>query len=447
MPPEQPKLSPDELDEIDKELRALAGETRPAVSPDALAALAAGGATIPIVRTPPNAGGAPAVAPRVEDATLAVSFSPSPDEFFNSAVTLTIRCAVVGARIYYALGTKDVDDKGTVYDPQNPVVLEQSTLVAARAYADGRMGPVSSAQFDIVKPVWKELEPQDQSDPSPHKMSENLTVAGGWQIAAGSVRGKLHAHRGSWREDSFALGQVETGSGAWSVIVVSDGAGSAPLSRVGSKVACATALSSLSTGLRMLGGLSGDKELLIAQDLPALRQILMQAGADALTAIQAEARTREKSVSSFAATLLVLVQRDWNGAQLCSALQVGDGAIALWDSEKIVLLGEADHGQNSGETRFLTTTGIENELAARVRFSIKQQLQGVAVMSDGVSDDYFPEDPKLAELFAAVLPVAQSAPDAGGALISWLGYEKRGSSDDRTLVVGWLAGTEANRGG
>ncbi|RYX81486.1 hypothetical protein EON83_23705 [bacterium] len=438
-------LSPEQRAEIEAELRAVGGPTLPLGAP-------------PPETVPKSAAPAPKVeepvcvtsaeSHKIENAELALSFSQSPDEIFRDSFPLEIVCAVPGARIFYALDSEEVDENGLLFDAKKPLVLTQTTQVTARAYTDDAVGPTLSARFDIVKPVWKEIEPADQSDPTPHKASGNLQTTG-WNIAAASVRGKLHAHRGSWREDSFTAEHIQAESGDWTVVAVSDGAGSAPLSRVGSKAACSATLTALRAGLGTLGAFSDDKEQLVSQNLPALRQVLMQAGADALGALQIEAKLREQPLSAFAATLLVLVQREWSGAWLCAALQVGDGAISLWDGEKIVLLGEADHGQNSGETRFLTTSGIENELASRVKFSIKPQLQGFAVMSDGVSDDFFPEDTKLAELFAAVLPVVTSAEDAGQSLISWLGYEKRGSSDDRTLVIGWpkaKQSAEANSG-
>ena len=101
------------------------------------------------------------------------------------------------------------------------------------------------------------------------------------------------------------------------------------------------------------------------------------------------------------------------------------------------MLGEADHGQHSSETRFLTTGGMEADFANRVKFSLPQDLRATLLVTDGVSDDYFPEDKRLGEVFDAVKPLVQNAPDAAAALLSWLGYEKKGSSDDRTLILSW----------
>lgn len=427
-----PDLSPEDQEAIDAELHPFNGATLPIVRPSSISpSLAPESALICSSEGKEQESELPSTL------DIQVSFSPPPGAFNGTSLSLELKCEVPHTRIFYALGTNSVDDNGLVYNSQNSILLTQTTLVAARAERDGQLGPIQQGRFEINKPRWQELEPKDQNDPTPHKLSEVSETQDRWRVAAGSVRGKLHAHRGSWREDAFALTNVETEGGAWSVSIVSDGAGSAPLSRVGSNTACAAAKSSLQVSLKELATLSNEQGQLVSHDLPRLRQAIVQAGLDALKAVEEQAETRDKPLTAFAATLLILVRREWNGCQLYAALQVGDGSIALWDGKAVTILGEADHGQNSGETRFLTTIGIENELAARVKFSIKNHLEAFAVMSDGVSDDFYPENTQLEELFTAALPLTQNAEDGGAAVVSWLGYEKRGSSDDRTLIIGW----------
>lgn len=439
-------ISPDELARIDAELRGARGQTVPLNRSAPPVPVAVEVPTqLPVITEQTveteHTVSTESASPTVKNSSLAVSFSPLPDALFRGSLSLQLLCEAPDARIYYALGSDSVDENGLLFDAKDPITLTQSALVAARAHRNGEWGPLLWARFEVVKPAWQELEPADQSDPAPHKASKNLACADGWRLGAGSVRGKLHAHRGAWREDSFALAGVQTQSGVWSVIAVSDGAGSAGLSRVGSRVACAAAMEALRDSLGAIETLAEKQSELVARDLPVLKVALVGAGTASLRAIEDEAQTRGKPLAAFAATLLLLVRREWQGAQLCAALQVGDGAIALWDGA-VTLLGEADHGQSSGETRFLTTPGMEAELVGRVKFSIKQGLQALAVMSDGVSDDFFPESTRLSELFTQVLPLVQNTGDAGAALVSWLGYEKRGSSDDRTLVVGWPGSQE-----
>jgi hypothetical protein len=79
-------------------------------------------------------------------------------------------------------------------------------------------------------------------------------------------------------------------------------------------------------------------------------------------------------------------------------------------------------------------------------------------MTDGVADDFFPEAERLAALFDGnpVLDLEASQgralrgvvhevldnPRDGQALAEWLQYQKRGSSDDRTLLLLYRQGAD-----
>ncbi len=73
-------------------------------------------------------------------------------------------------------------------------------------------------------------------------------------------------------------------------------------------------------------------------------------------------------------------------------------------------------------------------------------------MCDGISDDFFPEDKRLIELFTGdpiegmktkagepvrgvLLDVLSKNTEGGKALLEWMRYEKKQSSDDRTLIL------------
>ena len=117
------------------------------------------------------------------------------------------------------------------------------------------------------------------------------------------------------------------------------------------------------------------------------------------------------------------------------------------------MLGVADHGEFSSETVFLTSGSelVKKPLDQRVLFTLKPNVQCVGVMCDGVADDFFPEEKRLVQLFngdpieelqtvdggpvQGVMPAVIPTPRDGAALQDWLKYEKKGSSDDRTLVL------------
>ncbi len=367
-----------------------------------------------------------------QNPALKLTFAPAPDAPFQSSVTVGIYCEAPDACIYYTLDGSEPDENATPYSPEK-ILLTQNVTINARAVAANERGPLCSADYIVSKPLWQKHDPLEKVDTTPHEASGNLTAPDGWQQSAASVRGKLHAHRALWREDAFALGCAENAAGSWSIGIVSDGAGSAPLSRVGSNVACQIALGDLMGSLGDIETLSDD----INADLQRIKAALIGAAKAALQALHDEAEKREQPLSAFAATLLILVRRAVGEKQLCAALQVGDGAIALDCADGMKLLGAADHGQHSSETRFLTTQGMEDDFTNRVKFSMPADLRATMIVSDGVSDDYFPEDKRLSEVFEVVTPLAKEADDAGAALLHWLGYEKKGSSDDRTLVLSW----------
>ncbi len=381
------------------------------------------------------------------DAEAHLSFSPGAGSY-PPPLALEIAADVPGVEIRWT----DDGSEPTALSPRyaEPILLARSCTVTARAFWHGRAaGPAERAEYELHAPEWKEVEPDDPADPVPHAVRCARRFAWGWSVAAASRRGKLHAHRGLWREDAFAVAEKEP----WSIIALADGAGSARLSRVGARLACRTAAGHLGDVLPP-GGLQAADTAALKEELVDLREVLAEAARLALEAVRAEAAERGQPLDAFASTLLLAVHVPWRGEQLVGCLQVGDGAIALLDGAgELTLLGTADHGVHSSETRFLTTRGVEETLLHRTQFSLKRGLRALAVMSDGVSDDFFPEEKRLGELFTGRAIAGMAGRDGGPvdgvlhgvagdaqpdrALARWLAYERKGSSDDRTLVLLW----------
>ena len=385
---------------------------------------------------------------------VTVPIKISPDSgVYASSVTARLSCDTEGLVLRYTLDGSDPDASSPVYEEEEGLLLRASTTLKARAFKEGQgPGPIAHAEYQVRAPVWQENEPEDRSDAVEHAVAEEAGV-GGWRIAGASVRGKLHAHRALWREDAFAFGSADE----WTVLTVSDGAGSAPLSRVGAHLACEVAVGHLVKRLSGLPLSSESEEGLREDEMPRLLAALAGAAQAALRAIRNEAETRERPPEELSATLLVAIHRPWRGRHLVGTIQVGDGAVALLDWEGgLTLLGVPDHGEHSAETRFLTTQGVEGTFSNRVLFSIKERLRCVAAMTDGVSDDFFPEEKRLVELLlgqdllgikgrdgalvSGVMETVSRVSEPAAALLEWIRYEKRGSSDDRTLVLLWDEG-------
>jgi Protein phosphatase 2C len=322
--------------------------------------------------------------------------------------------------------------------------LPKSPLAAAYAAAPAAT-PLSEAPSP---PQWKVLEPADGSDPTIHREWLAARPQNSWGLLAASVRGRLHAHQALWRDDAFAWDRIED----WTCIAVADGAGSARLSRVGARLACDEGVRALTAALKGWRPSAGEDGEPSQDDLRRLRTALADAARQALARIAAEAERRGCALRDFHTTYLLLAHVPFADADLLAALQVGDGAIGAYTGPgSCRVLGDADHGAFASETQFLTTLGTENELERRIVFALPRGLQAVALMTDGVADDFFPESKRLVELMDGdPIPDLKSAqcgpvrgllhsvladPREGEALAEWLQYEKRGSSDDRTLVL------------
>jgi hypothetical protein len=274
-------------------------------------------------------------------------------------------------------------------------------------------------------------EPEDQTDPCPHT-AETALAGSHSTIVAASQRGKSHAHTGKWREDAYKLAL----SGPWSVVAVSDGAGSAELSRIGASIATEAAVAAMVR-----------ETMSVADDDPrcAAERALHAAVQAAHAAVSAEADRRATPVSRLASTLLLVLHLSQpEGASLVGHLLVGDGAVLIdiapeeeGGADHVVALDSGDHGLSAGETAFL----IQQPPEAWVRRARVEQYEGrvrlIAVATDGVADDLYPYEVGAPKLFKALndevlcLPMEAQAT----ALQRLISYTRRGSFDDRTLVV------------
>lgn len=247
-------------------------------------------------------------------------------------------------------------------------------------------------------------------------------------LVAATVRGRGHKQDGLYGDDAFALGL----SGGWRILVVSDGAGSAKLSRFGSHLATTTVLRLLVDRLQTLtlnGRVLEPSELATLDQTPELARLrdcicdAYGASANAILAWVAErnaeasgrgecraaldrairegastsgkqmgrlARTAEHSLVEIVptdcnATLLVAVSsrvlvRSSDGsakeAVVVASCAIGDGMIAVFrraggKPPHSIDLMVPDAGAFSGESVFLSqATARPEQVAARVRFHI-----------------------------------------------------------------------------
>lgn len=271
--------------------------------------------------------------------------------------------------------------------------------------------------------------PPEAAMPDPHPESASRLISGahGLRMVAARARGKKHKHEGTNCDDWFEIAAC----GAWNLIAVADGAGSKRFSRIGAKTACEVAVTSLRTALGEVRleprrwtdtaavFARDEQDEFVEADLRLVGNIVQQAVVKAFQAVQQAAAVRRGSerhqqalegrdieVNDLAATLLLVAQtvvEDEAGQfyDLAMSVAIGDGVIgALSGDGHVHLMMEADHGQFSGETEFLSARAVEPaRLNRRIRLFIGRPRRAFLVMTDGVADDYFPNDPGLARLF------------------------------------------------
>lgn len=292
--------------------------------------------------------------------------------------------------------------------------------------------------------MWKYNPVPESPEPYPESIS-GFAASAGFSVTAASVRGKKHKHDGSNRDDSFAFEIID----GMAVAAVSDGAGSKAFSRIGAKAACEAVIkySKIRLGaikrdfpnFRMdLGGDIGSADF--GKVCSQIAEMLRGSCAEAFAAVEAASEKRLKNpefesaldrkpeLKDFSCTLLAAVfipVETKNGREyLTASIQVGDGMIAAVDENAdsaLIILGDADSGSFAGETEFITSEQFRNPESLMSRTKVRRgKLTSFLMMTDGVADDYYPNNPQLLRLaldlkLNGIMPVTEAEGTAGSA--------------------------------
>lgn len=189
-----------------------------------------------------------------------------------------------------------------------------------------------------------------------------------WRLALASAIGTSHASTGSPCQDSAAHAVVPTNAGAVLVAVVSDGAGSAAHSEIGSWITTKTLIECVEVYLGRGANLAD-----------VTRDVALGWVEEIVLAIEAQAAAYDHRVRDYACTLLAAIA----GEESAVFIQVGDGAM-------VVSHGEADgwsyvfwpqHGEFANTTNFVTAPNVAEVLELEVA---NRRIDEVAVFSDGI---------------------------------------------------------------
>jgi hypothetical protein len=309
--------------------------------------------------------------------------------------------------------------------------------------------------------LWKTLE-SDQSAAfwKPDQAFEVGTFLDK-RILAVSKRGRSHANVGSFRDDDFAFKSFENG---WHVVSLADGAGSAKISREGSRVACSEVLHlfakvqpELLTEMEaQLTSLQVEKTDELTRSLNVCIYELLSGIAKGVhntlveTAIKAEAELRDLH-----STLVFLLAKKFDFGYVMLHFSVGDCPIALIETgeESVHQLNRLDVGEYGGGTRFVTMPEIFTSDKYVTRFGFKQatDFSQLFLMTDGIYDPKFGVEAQLTNIeawkeFLADLHgnnESQTAIDfqesdhekLEAQSFNWIDFWSTGNHDDRTLII------------
>lgn len=311
--------------------------------------------------------------------------------------------------------------------PQSEPVVD---LPVAIVDGTSQSGTISGALSDDAvtehtASLWKYL-PVPSNDPEPSLEYKNDTaVFPKSRVIAARVRGKKHKHEGSNCDDWYEVANFEDMTFA----AVSDGAGSKKYSRIGARVSCKAAVGYLmeTVGEQIANNPDFRKNLSLPLSDPScmavcsvLASLVQQAAVRGFKAVESayyerfadknyyQELKRSLQLNDFSATLLLTAIIPIAGETkevFVITCQIGDGMAALLNTNgefesAVRLMGTAEGGAFSGETVFLTSLPMNNMDALQKRTKI---FRGIAdtlfVMTDGVADDYFPNEIELKRLY------------------------------------------------
>lgn len=327
------------------------------------------------------------------------------------------------------------------------------------------------------KSLWKDIE-SDKSDP--FWKEDNVSVndiVGEKRIVISSKRGRSHANVGSFRDDDFAYKHFN--NSGWTVVAVSDGAGSYSLSRKGSQIACNSVIeyfekySDIELHKKFEDKLlefdkNRDEELL--KEIQVLsKQNLYKATVFAHTKIKEFAEEAFKNnpeifnnpkakspIDYFHSTLIFSLFKKFDFGYAVLTFGVGDCPISVINKDKTMstLMNWLDVGEFGGGTRFITQAEIfhseSNPMPTRFNFQIFPDFSYLFLMTDGIYDPKFvieanlEKDEKWVEFLADLegnnpekikVKFNYENTDIEQELSKWMDFWSAGNHDDRTLAI------------
>lgn len=312
------------------------------------------------------------------------------------------------------------------------------------------------------KSLWKNIESDKNA---PFWKEDNVEVSSDFldkKIVIASKRGRSHANVGSFRDDHFTFKNInDTG---WNVLSVSDGAGSASLSREGSKMSCDLIVSYFEQNFTSDFLKEFDETLLEHYNKTnedSSKKVshfvydnLSKAAWFVHKELEKFATKLERPLKDFHATLIFALVKKYDFGYAILTFGVGDCPIGLLNKDltEIKLMNWLDVGEFGGGTRFITMPEIfqSDKFSTRFGFKLVDDFSYLMLMTDGIYDPKFVVEANLekVEKWNEFLEDLQGKnednckvdfnkenTEIANELSTWMDFWNPGNHDDRTLAI------------
>lgn len=275
-------------------------------------------------------------------------------------------------------------------------------------------------------------------------------------VLVASKRGRSHANKESFRDDDYTIKHFPANN--WSLIAVSDGAGSAVLGRKGAEIACKSVAVFFQNYFSENSSSIFDKEILeyknSEKNLVEIKQEFLKASKFAHQEIQDFADRTKNVLKDFHATLIFTLLKKFDFGYAILTFGVGDCPIGVVnkDQTSVDLMNKIDVGEFGGGTRFITMPEIfeDENFDSRFNFEIVEDFSFLFLMTDGIYDPKFEVEANLKKIekWNAFIEDLKGKNDDNFAvnlenkneetalqLSKWMDFWSPGNHDDRTLAI------------
>lgn len=330
---------------------------------------------------------------------------------------------------------------------------------------DLKGSPFSKMLSINVITLWKEVDPpQNLIFPKSNSDTKSIVVDLYKKnklknLVAASQRGRSHGYDGKPRDDDFCIYYDQ--SSGWYIASVADGAGSAKLSREGSKIFTEILEEDLK---KLFNDKKFDKKIYseINRYKESLddelferncRKSVVEPIKNLLEHVLDVYKQKVKEIEGsklydFSTTCLFTFFKKYDEKWLLFSFNIGDGAIGMIDesNQSSAILCHPDEGTYFGQTRFITTEGVTEpeDIFERIFVKFVRDFDALLLMTDGVTDPKFETDKNLHDSRCwreFYLDLKQNVEFCGtndeieNQLLEYLNFWSIGNHDDRTIVV------------